>query len=75
MITELVEKMNLERREERSCHVRKKCFQKGTGTSEGEPVEVRKCDIRNDRFFPQFPLDQTVRNGGAKANLERLQMR
>jgi hypothetical protein len=52
MITELVVKMNLERHEARSCHARKKRFQKGTDTSEGEPAEVRKCDMGNDTFLP-----------------------
>jgi len=72
MITELVEKMNLERHEARSSHVMKKRFQKGTDTSEGEPVEVGKCDMGNDPFLPQFHLDIVVGNGGAKANLECL---
>jgi len=75
MITELVEKMNLEGHEARSSHVRKKRFQEGTDTREGEPVEVRKCDMGNDSFLPQFHLDIMVRNGGAKANLECLQLR
>lgn len=67
--------MNIERHDERSGHVRNKCFQVCTDTREGKPVEVRECDTDIDRLVPQSPLDITLRNRAAKANLEYLQLR
>jgi hypothetical protein len=37
-------------------------------------VEVRECDADVDRLVQQCPLDITVRNRAAKANLECLQL-
>jgi hypothetical protein len=51
-------------------HVRKKCFQVSTHTAEHKEVEVRECDVSDDRRIQQLPLEVTIWNRRGKPYLE-----
>jgi len=70
----LVEEFYSERLEERGGHVSENGFQETTDASELKDAEVRMCDVCDDRSMQQLPFNVTIRNSGAKANVEFVQL-
>ena len=71
---ELVEELNSELLKERSGHVRENGFQESTDTHEAKVAEVKMNDMCRDRRTGQLPLEVTIRNRRAKADVKSLQL-
>jgi len=68
----LVEEVYFECLEERGDHVSENGFQETTDTHDFKLAEVRMCEVCDDRSMQQLPLDVTIGNCAAKANVDCL---
>ena len=54
--------------------MRKDGVQESTDTRKGKDAEIRESDMYHERSMQYLPLDVTIGNRGAKANVNSLQV-